>query len=303
MGQTDGGPPDQDRVRIGVAVTTVGRWGPLRELLGDLAAQTLRPSAVAIAHHDEADNPELDELVASFSGSLDIRTVVSPRGISNGRNAAAAALSDDVDWLWFPNDTTRIEPDTLARLSQHCVAPTTAVAAQLVDTEGPRNPLPPPGSTLTRRNVWGAMEPATLFERTAFEAAGGWNTTLGSGADTPWQSGEGPDLLLRMAEHDGFAITWVPDIAIRAQTEFAHLPPHERRRKQRSYGRGHGYVLRLWHYPLWYKAANLVAAALMPLRKPEKFGPGEAFALLVGRTEGVLGRPFTRATDHRAILR
>ena len=40
--------PNPADVRIGVAVTTVGRWEPLRELLGDLAAQSLRPRAVAI---------------------------------------------------------------------------------------------------------------------------------------------------------------------------------------------------------------------------------------------------------------
>lgn len=297
------GGSDHDHARIGVAVTTVGRWESLRELLGDLAAQTRPPTLVAIAHHDHTADAELDAVVTDFAGSLEIRTTVSPRGISNGRNAAAAALGDLVDWLWFPNDTTRVDSDTLERLARHCVAPTKAVAVQLVDREGPRNPLPVPGSALTRRNVWGAMEPATLLERTAFEAAGGWNPALGSGADTPWQSGEGPDLLLRMAERGDFVIDWVPDIAIRAQTEFAHLPVRERRRKQRSYGRGHGYVLRTWRYPLWYKAANLLAAALMPLRKPEKFGPGEAFALLLGRTEGVLGRPFSRSDDHRAILR
>lgn len=300
---TGAGGSDEHKVRIGVAVTTVGRWDSLRELLGDLAEQTYPPRLIAVAHHDVTATAELDDIVKSFADSLEIRTVVSPRGISNGRNAAAAALGDEVDWLWFPNDTTRIDAQTLERLSHHCVPPSTAVAAQLVDREGPRNPLPAPGSALTRRNVWGAMEPATLFERTAFEAAGGWNLALGSGADTPWQSGEGPDLLLRMAERKDFAIDWVPDVAIQAQTEFAHLPVHERRRKQRSYGRGHGYVLRTWRYPLWYKAANLVAAALMPLRKPEKFGPGEAFALLVGRAEGVLGRPFSRSDDHRAILR
>ncbi|MBB2992006.1 hypothetical protein FHR72_003502 [Mycolicibacterium iranicum] len=298
-----GAAPDPATARIGVAITTVGRWGPLRELLTDLAAQSRRPCEVAIAHHNEADAADLAAVVRAFEGTLDIRTVLSPRGISNGRNAAAGALTADADWLWFPNDTSRITADVLEQVSRHCVPPTTVVAVQLVDREGPRNPLPPPGSEVTRRTVWGAMEPATFFRREAFEAVGGWNPSLGSGAATPWQSGEGPDLLLRMSEHADFSIDWVPDIVVQAQTEFAHLPPEERRRKQRSYGRGAGYVLRTWKYPLWYRAAHLVAAALMPLRNPDKFGPGEAFALLLGRTEGLLGRPLTNKGDHQAILR
>jgi len=290
-------------VRIGVAITTVGRWAELRNLLGDLAAQTRRPAAVAIAHHDHAGSADLEALIGSFADTLDIKAVMSARGISNGRNAAAAALGDEVEWLWFPNDTNRVDADFLERIARHCVAPTTVCAVQMIDREGPRHPLPPPGTEFTKRTVWGAMEPATILRRDQFVAAGGFNPTLGSGADSPWQSGEGPDLLLRMSALDGFSVEWVPDIYVHAQTEFAHLPPAERRRKQRNYGRGHGYVLRTWHYPLWYKAAHLIAAALMPVRNPEKFGLRETFALLVGRTEGVLGRPFTRNSDNQAILR
>lgn len=294
---------DSADVRFGVAITTVGRWDALRELLDDLAAQSFSPRAVAIAHHDPAQSPDLEDLIRPFAGTLDIRTVVSPRGISNGRNAAAALLGDEVNWLWFPNDTSRVGNDFLERVAHQCVPAVSVCAVQMVDREGPRHPLPAPGSTLTRRTVWGAMEPATLFRRELFVAAGGFNPALGSGADSPWQSGEGPDLLLRMSEMADFTVAWVGDIVVHSQTEFAHLLPAERRRKQRNYGRGHGYVLRTWRYPLWYRAAHLVAAALMPLRNPAKFGPREALALLIGRTEGVLGRPFSRESDNRAVLR
>lgn len=258
---------------------------------------------MAIAHHDHAGSADLDELIGSFADTLDIKAVMSARGISNGRNAAAAALGDEVEWLWFPNDTNRVDADFLERVARHCTALTTVCAVQMIDREGPRHPLPAPGTNFTKRTVWGAMEPATILRRDQFVAAGGFNPNLGSGADSPWQSGEGPDLLLRMSALDGFSVEWVPDIYVHAQTEFAHLPPRERRRKQRNYGRGHGYVLRTWRYPLWYKGAHLVAAALMPVRNPEKFGLRESFALLVGRTEGVLGRPFTRNSDNQAILR
>ena len=105
--------PEPARTRIGVAITTVGRWEPLRELLGDLATQSYPPYAVAIAHHDPSGTADLDALVKDFDGILQIRAIVSDRGISNGRNAAAAALDEDVEWLWFPNDTNRV-PDVFA---------------------------------------------------------------------------------------------------------------------------------------------------------------------------------------------
>ncbi|AFM16089.1 hypothetical protein Mycch_1282 [Mycolicibacterium chubuense NBB4] len=290
-------------VPVGVAITTVGRWDALRNLLGDLATQTRRPCAVTIAHHDPDSAAKLDALVQSFAPQLEIRTVVSPRGISNGRNAAAATFGDEVEWLWFPNDTSRVDADFFERVFTHCTPATTVCAVQLADREGARNPLPPAGTKLTRRNAWGAIEPATLYRRDAFMTVGGFDPSMGSGADSPWQSGEGPDLLLRMGDLEGFSIAWVPGIVVKAQTEFAHLPPDERRRKLRNYGRGAGNVLRKWRYPLWYKAAHLVAAAMMPVRNPAKFGVRDSAALLVGRAEGLAGRPFSRNTDTRAILR
>ncbi|WP_111510428.1 glycosyltransferase family 2 protein [Mycobacterium kyogaense] len=289
--------------RIGVAVTTVGRWDALRELLADLAGQTRPVAAVAIAHHDPAGAAALDAVIADFTDTLTIRTTLSARGISNGRNAAAALLPDDVEWLWFPNDTSRVAPDFVEHLSRHCTPSATVCAGRLLDSEGPRNPLPAPGTALTKRSAWFAIEPATVFRRDAFVAAGEFDPGRGSGAETPWQSAEGPDLLLRMAELDGFGIVWADDVIVQAQTEFAHLPPQERRRKLRNYGRGAGNLLRTWHYPLWYKAAHLVAAALMPVRNPAKFSPRDGVALLVGRAEGLAGRPFTRETDTRAVLR
>ncbi len=289
--------------RIGVAVTTVGRWDELRNLLDDLCNQTQPPHAVAVAHHDVDGTDDLDAVVRSFADRLPISTVVSPRGISNGRNAAAAALGDDVDWLWFPNDTSRVDHDFLERVAGNLRPALTVCAVKLVDREGTRNAIPPVGSPLTRRNVWGPIEPATFFRRIDFARVGGFDPSIGSGADTPWQAGEGTDLLLRLAALDGFSIAWVPDIAVRAQTEFAHLTRAERRRKLRYYARGVGYVYRRWDYPVWARFRFVLGGALAPLRMPRKFRPLDGLALAVGRTEGVLGRVLPGGTDHRAILR
>ena len=289
--------------KIGVAVTTVGRWDELRNLLDDLATQSEPPHAVAIAHHDVDAQAALDALVQSFSDKLTITTVVSPRGISNGRNAAAATFGDDVDWVYFPNDTSRIDADFLERIAQHATPHTTVCAVRLVDREGARNALPAPGSPLTRRNVWGAIEPATVFRRRDFDRVGRFDPSMGSGAATPWQAGEGTDLLLRMAALQDFSIEWIPEISVRAHTEFAHLTPGERRRKIRYYGRGSGYVYRRWNYSAWDKFRHVFGAALAPLLKPTKFRPLDGLALLIGRAEGVVGKVLPGNRDNRAIVR
>lgn len=288
---------------IGIAVTTVGRWEALRALLDDLSRQSRPPHAVAVAHHNADAGDELAALVQSFAGKLTITTVVSPRGISNGRNAAAAMFGDDVDWLYFPNDTSRLDEDFLARIAVHATPSRTVCAAQLVDQEGVRNALPPAGAPMTRRNVWGAIEPATLFRRQDFVRVGGFDPALGSGAETPWQAGEGTDLLIRLSELDDFSIDWIHDIAVHAQTEFTHLTPSERRRKIRFYGRGTGYLYRRWNYPAWDKFRHVFGALLSPLLKRDKFRPRDGLALALGRAEGVLGRVFSDSSDNRAIVR
>lgn len=289
--------------RIGVAITTVGRWVELHKLFDDLSRQTQPPHAVAVAHHDATAADALDALVRSFADKLTISTVVSSRGISNGRNAAADLLGDDVDWIWFPNDTSRVDEDFLERVARHLAPGLTVCALNLVDREGSRNRLPAAGSPLTRRNIWGAIEPATIFRRADFVLVGGFDPLLGSGAETPWQAGEGTDLLLRLSKLDGFSIEWVPDIAVRAQTEFAHLTPAERARKLRSYGRGVGFVYLRWNYPRWQRLRYVLGGVLAPLRRPEKFRPRDGLALGIGRAEGVLGKVIPGEMDNRAILR
>lgn len=289
--------------KIGIAITTVGRWDDLRHLFEDLAAQSHPPHAVAVAHHDAGDAAELDELVESFADRLPIATVVSPRGISNGRNAAIATFGDDVEWICFPNDTSRIDADFLERMGAHVTSQTTVCAAKLVDREGVRNNLPAPGTPTTRRTIWGAIEPATMVRRRDFDSVGGFDPGIGSGADTPWQAGEGTDLLLRMSTLDHFSIEWVHDVEVRAQTEFAHLTPAERRRKIRNYGRGTGFLYRRWNYPAWDRFRHVFGAVLSPLLKRSKFAPRDGLALALGRAEGVAGKVISRDTDNRAIVR
>ena len=291
-------------VKFGVAITSVGRWDHLGTLLGDLAAQSLRPHAVAVAHHGDDDSDEgLSAVLAAYADRLTLHATQSPRGASHGRNAAAAMFGDDVDWLYFPNDTSRLDGDFLERLARHCVAPTTVCAVRFVDPEGSRNELPPRGSPLTRRTVWGAIEPATAILRSDFIRAGGFDPSIGTGAQTPWQSGEITDLLLRMSTKGDVVVDWIDDITVHAHLEFSHLTPRERRRKLRGYGRGTGYIFRRWNYPAVDKFRHVVGGALMPIRNPAKFRLGDGAMLAVGRAEGILGRTFSGGADYRAVLR
>jgi hypothetical protein len=289
---------------FGMAITTVGRWDQICQLLDDLAGQTFPPRMVAIAY-DSGDKDAANGLrkVERYAEKLTIRTAVKHGGSTAGHNTAVSLFTDDVDWIYLLTDNCRLEYDLLERLAPHCAPPATVCAWRLVDADGDRNRLPPVGSSFTRHNAWSVVVPAMAIRHDAYKTVGGFDTTIGSGSDSPWQSGDETDLLLKLSLLDDFSIRWVPDIAVQGHTDFTHLTPAERRRKLRGYGRGMGYVYRRWDYSAWAKLRILVGAASLPLRKPKKFRARDGFALLVGRSEGILGRKFARDSDHRAVLR
>jgi GT2 family glycosyltransferase len=293
-----------DSPSFGMAITTVGRWDSICRLLDDLAAQSVRPAMVSIAYDDNVDAAEgLKKVHDRYSDVLTIRTVIKHGGSTAGHNTAAAQFTDDVDWIYLLTDNCRLEHDFLERLSAHCTPTASVCAARLVDADGDRNTLPPADAEFTRRNAWSVVVPSMAIRRTDYMTVGGFDDTIGSGADSPWQSGDETDLVLRLAELDDFSIRWAPDIVVRGHTDFTHLTPAERRRKLRNYGRGTGFIYRRWGYPVLDKLRLLAGAATLPLRKRRKFRAGDGLALLIGRTEGLLGRKLSRDRDHRAVLR
>jgi hypothetical protein len=287
---------------FGIVISTVGRWDRVSQVLDDLANQSTPPRIVALAYESTAA-PGLDNLLERFAGRLRLRSAVKSGGYSIGCNTAVAMLDGDVEWICLLTDSCRVDPDFLERLSEYCVAPATVCAMRLVDAEGDRNTLPPRGSKLTRRNVWSVAVPGMVVRHRDYLKVGGFDATIGTGADSPWQSGDETDLLLKLSLLDDFAIDWADDITVHGHTDFSHLTPAERRRKLRSYGRGTGYIHRRWNYPVRDKLRHLAGAASLPLRDHTRYRTKDALALLIGRFEGLLGKKLSLNSDHRAVLR
>jgi Glycosyl transferase family 2 len=287
---------------FGIVISTVGRWDRVSQVLDDLANQSTPPRTVALAYENTAA-PGLDNLLERFADRLRLRPAVKSGGYSIGCNTAVAMLDGDVEWICLLTDSCRVDPDFLQRLSEYCVAPATVCAMRLVDAEGDRNKLPPRGSKLTRRNVWSVAVPGMVVRHRDYLKVGGFDATIGTGADSPWQSGDETDLLLKLSLLDDFAIDWVDDITVHGHTDFSHLTPAERRRKLRSYGRGTGYIHRRWNYPVRDKLRHLAGAASLPFRDHTKYRTTDALALLIGRFEGLLGKKLSLNSDHRAVIR
>lgn len=276
--------------RIALVVTTLGRIDPLTRLFDSLDGQLEAGDRVVVVAQDHAD--AVRALAAAYSASFPVEVITSPRGLSIGRNAGVASLPSGEDpMVMFPNDNSWFAEGMISRI--RLLAPGIGIGGlTVVDEEGPKFILPPPGTPLDRWNVWNAIEPGFLIRRSVVDRLGGFDPELGTGAATPWQAGEGTDLLLR-ALHRGQAegFVWGPaDTHVGGVGQSAGLGAAERRRKIRAYGRGTARILARWHYPWWWCAAFAAAGLLVGVRHRSAHRPLDGWWSFLGRVEGLLGR-------------
>ena len=217
----------------------------------------------------------------------------SEGGASRGRNDGLAALDPACEVVAFPNDDSTYDPGTTAAVLS-CFAgphPPAAVACRLLDPRGERLRLPPPGTLLTRRTVWRAIEPATFFARGTLDRFGGFRPDLGTGSPSHWGSGEGTDLLLRVLAGGGRVVAR-PDITVHGAGERRGLDEDGLVAKHRAYARGTGYVYRLHGYG-WYHRLRTLAGPLVKAATHDddlRLSLRLARARSLGRLEGLSGR-------------
>lgn len=270
--------------RVGVAISTIGRHG-LAGLLASAARSSHRPTSVVVADQS-GGGLELDVEAYPFP----VQVVPSSGGVSAGRNAAAALLGQGVDVVAFPNDDSTYPASTLEGVARAFAGPRRpdAVACSLEEYGRPRFVLPSPGTALDRVNVWRAIEPATFMCSEAFEAAAGFRQDLGSGAGTPWGSGEGTDLLLRMMSTGGLVLSRA-DLRVHGPGDRRDLSAEEYVSKHRSYARGTGYVYAVHGYPplTWLR---VLAGPVVKVRRQDpdlRLSVRLAGARTHGRLEGL----------------
>lgn len=275
--------------RIGVVIPTIGR-SALVDLLRSLADSTLRPTAVVVAN--QAGHP-LDLPTADLP--FPVTVVASSGGASAARNDAVAALGADVDVVSFPNDDSLFPAGTLAQVAEVFVATPApwAVSGTVADPDGPRFVLPPTGSLLDRRTVWLAVEPGMFVSRSALQEVGGFRADLGTGAPSPWGSGEGTDLLLRVLAHGG-SVRSHPEVVVLGRGERRDLTAQQVVAKHRAYARGTGRVYRLHDYPPTALLRILVAPLVQGFSHDAS--PTQSLRLararFLGRLEGLRGAPY-----------
>ena len=285
-------------------MSTLGRVESLRRLFESVSGQmTAGDHLVVVAQRNLA---EVESLAASFRApNLDIRVVTSPPGASRGRNAGVAALPAGRDLLLnFPNDTTWFPPESLDRL-RSLSSEFRAGALTVVDENGPKFTLPISGTPLDRHTAWAVIEMGLLIRRSLFDALGGFDAEIGTGASTPWQAGEATDLLLKlMRDAPGTKFAWQPPtLFVGGIADPSGLTVAERRRKLRGYGRGLGRLVTRWRYPLWWRFAFLGGGLFFGLRNRGTNALVDGWWVFIGRLEGMLGRTLDGARSVTAVTR
>ncbi|MWB98843.1 glycosyltransferase family 2 protein [Agromyces seonyuensis] len=281
-------------MNLGLVVTTLGRVEALGRLLDSLDGRLGDGDVLVLVAQDRHD--EVAGLAAERAArGMPVIVTTSERGASRGRNAGVAALPDGERLLSFPNDTTWFPEGSVEWLRTHA-AEIAAGSLAVVDEHGPKFDQPAPGTPLDRWTVWNVIEIGLLMRRSVFDGLGGFDPGIGTGATTPWQAGEGTDLLLRLlrdAPAEAADFVWVPLGTCLGGISDPHgLSTAARRRKLRAYGRGLGRLTARWRYPLWWRLAFIGGGLAFGLRNPATNSPGDGWSVFAGRLEGAVGRTF-----------
>ena len=278
-------------VGVSLIVATLGRTEELGRLLESLRAQTYTNIEILVV--DQNTDDRVARVLSDVGQGLNVKHVRSARGLSRARNVGLGLSVGEI--VGFPDDDCWYEPSLLGRLvSVFDNCPSLAgVVGRCVDRNG-RSPARygTRAGPLGRFNVWtrGTPSPSIFLRRRALEHVGSFDEQLGVGADSPYQSGEETDLLVRLLRGRA-EIRCDPKLRINHE-DYVHTFDANTCRRARAYGRGLGRVLKKNGYPSWFAVyvisrpvvASLLSLGKLDLRKAEYYL--NSFA---GRVTGWLG--------------
>ena len=244
-------------------IATVGRVQEVARLLKSIPAHPW----VHVVVVDQNSDGRLDDVVSSFDQLRITHVHIKPEGVADARNrgldhvgnAAFVAFPDD-DCIYFPDtlDTATAKfasnPDYDALICGWSEIGTPLGAEQQC-TFRPVTKLGALNDTPTYN---------LFFRAKAIQRAGSFDTNLGLGAKTPWQSGEDTDFLLRAAAIHGRAA--------RTESVWVQHPANPIRwpaGRAFAYGRGRTQLLRKHQFPVRVTVGMALHPLLLMMRPSE----------------------------------
>ena len=247
-------------VALSLVVATKGRVEPLRPLFESLEAQGFREFEVIVVDQNADARVGAPEMEGWSFPVTHVRTP-GESGASRARNVGFAHAAGAV--VLFPDDDCWYPPTFLANaLHRMRLLGADVLAGRAADADGHdiNGRFETATTRIDRDNVWTTgIEWVVFFKRDVLAMTSGYDTDIGIGAATPWQSCEAQDIMLR-AIRAGYVCVFDPGVFGHHEALDVRAPAMIE--KGRAYARGHGYVLRHHRYPL-KTAANWIARPLV----------------------------------------
>lgn len=289
MADSSASPGLPSRKTVAIVIPTLGDNDCLEETLLSIHAQLELVRCVVVV--DQSESTRIGDICRSAPPGLPVIHARSRRGVSHARNVGLALVPPEATVVAFTDDDcTYVDgcfAKALSQLRNEDVGAVTGCVLNFV----PRNRYGNRTRTLNRRTVWtNAEEAALFFRRSVLREVGDFDESLGLGSATPWQSGEGTDLLLRIMRA-GHQVVYEP--LCRVQEHESHKSQSiDWPTKNRLYGRGTGRVYQkhyAWPSRITTVVRPVLAAMLAALRRdPVKSRLRLQSAL--GRWEGIVGK-------------
>ncbi len=235
---------------------TVGRTEKLGRLLDSLVAQSRLDFELLIV--DQNAPGALDPVLAPYLDRLDIVHLRSERGLSRARNVGLAHCRAGL--IAFPDDDCWYPPALVERVVELFAAHPDAglFTGRTIDAGG-RDSLGlflDSDATISKSNVWLIGNSNSLFIRAPIARhIGGFDETLGVGAQSPFKSGEETDFVLR-ALATGARGVYRRDLVV--HHDQAPVGGAGGAARAQDYARGFGRVLRLHDYGWPYLAMRVL---------------------------------------------
>lgn len=278
---------------ISAIVSTKGRTHQLTTLMASLKKQSFQDFEIIVVDQNENSLPE--ELFKQFEFRFPIQHLHTPeqQGCSRGRNRGLALSRAETvtfpdDDCWYPDTYFERALRIMRDLSLDALTGRpTDESGNTIDGRYERT-----AQWIDRGNVWTTqIEWIAFWRRVPLVQIGGFDELIGVGAQTPWQSAEGQDLMLRLLDAGG-SCWYDPSLnGHDAGTNQSQITPPMIVRA-RHYGRGLGYVLR--KHGCQRTALNLMVRSIggATLNLAQARLPQARFhaAAALGRLEGLIGR-------------
>ncbi len=276
-------------MKLSLVVPTVGRPADLQRFIDHLQLQNgdeLQLRDVELIVVDQSGRPETGELLKRQQAEFKIRHLpMNGRGAARARNYGWSFARGEV--ITFPDDDCHyprgLLPAALRRFADSQID-AISVSVEYMSRPDIR------GGPITRGNVLERCLEAGLFARRARLGDLRYDERMGVGCDSPWNSDEGPDLLLRMLGQD-LRIDYCPELCIHHPNPL-HTLDERLLERNFKYSRGRGYLLRKHRFPLSYVAKTMLRSlggSLLMALTARPFWARYYWRSFVGKWQGLRG--------------